>query len=300
MCSLQKKQLRRRIWPAGPPGRLRWVLVFWGFSLAMCLLERNVVVGRGREVGAARAQGFGGARRHELVAAATVAVAAAAEELDALGDDLDGLALYAVLLPLPPVEAAVDRDGPALAQILGAALRLVAEDRDTEEVRLVDPVAGLVAAPAVDGDAEVADGRAAGRVAQFGVARQVADEHDAVDVGCHLALLFFLSGSLFRLLLGGSVLRLLVRRNVRFGLVRGSLVRRSGGRGGRSGSGRVVARRARARAGDVPRGHVAQHGVVDLQHARDLVERRPVGVEDEEVVDARSEEHTSELQSRRD
>src|SRR5579875_539 len=131
MCSLQKKQFRFLIWPAGPPGRLRVCVL----SLAMDLLERDVVVGRRREVGALLR-----ARRHELVAAASgLAVAAAAEELDAVGDDLDGLALGAVLcLPLAPAQLAVDPDRPALAQVLGAALGLVAEDGDGEVVGRVD------------------------------------------------------------------------------------------------------------------------------------------------------------------
>src|SRR5690242_10583244 len=154
----------------------------------MLLLEGDVVVGRGGEVGALLRR----ARGHELIAAAAAAevpaaVAAAAQELDALGDDLDGLALRAVLrLPLAPVEPAVDRDRASLAQVLRAALGLVAEDRDPEVVRLVDPLARLVAPPSVDGDAEVADRSAAGRVAQLGVPRQVADQYDAVDVRCHV------------------------------------------------------------------------------------------------------------------
>src|SRR5438309_1491952 len=149
----------------------------------MPLLEGDVVVCRRREVGALLLPRPGG---HELIAAA-VAVAPAAEELDALGDDLDGLALASVLgLPLAPVEPAVDRDRAALAQVLGAALGLVAEDRDPEEVRLVDPLPRLVPPPSVDGDAEVANGRAARRVPQLGVPRQVPDPYDAVAVCCHV------------------------------------------------------------------------------------------------------------------
>src|SRR5438105_2020270 len=114
----------------------------------MPLLERDVVVGCSREVGAALG---GRPGRHELVAAALAAVATAAQELDALGDDLDRLALGAVLrLPLAPVEPTVDGDGAALREVLRAALGLVAEHGDAEVVRLVDPLARLVAAPAVD------------------------------------------------------------------------------------------------------------------------------------------------------
>src|SRR5215468_3907950 len=116
----------------------------------MPLLERDVVVGCGREVGALllRRRTCG----NELVAAAgEVAVAAAAEELDALGDDLHGLPLARAVgrLPLAPVEPAVDADRATLGEVLRAALSLVAEDRDVEVVRLVDPGARLVAPSAV-------------------------------------------------------------------------------------------------------------------------------------------------------
>src|SRR5579859_3724987 len=151
----------------------------------MPLLERDVVVSRGREVGA-----FGRrARGHELVSATgAVAVTAAAEELDAVGDDLDGLALRAVLrLPLAPAQLAVDPDRASLGQVLRAVLGLVAEDGDAEVVGGVDPVARLVALAVVDGDAQAADRRAAGRMAQLGIPRQVPDQYDAVDVGCHLS-----------------------------------------------------------------------------------------------------------------
>ena len=67
-----------------------------------------------------------------------------AQELDRVGNDIDGLPLGAVLgLPLAPVEAPLDRDGPALGQVLGAVLALRAEDGDVEIVGLVDPLAGL-------------------------------------------------------------------------------------------------------------------------------------------------------------
>src|SRR5262249_42591377 len=122
----------------------------------------------------------------ELVSAA-LAVAAAAEELDAVGDDLDGLAFRAVLrLPLAPPQFPVDADRASLGQVLRAALGLVAEDGDAEVVRRVDPVARLVALAVVDRDPQAADGRAAGRVPQLRVPRQVSDQYDAVDVGCHL------------------------------------------------------------------------------------------------------------------
>src|SRR4051812_30846458 len=128
----------------------------------MLLLERDVVVGRGREVGAFLLRR---ARGNELVAA-PVAVAAAAEELDALGDDLHGLPLARAVgrVPLAPVEPAVDADRAALREVLRATLGLVAEDRDVEIVRLVDPLPRLVAPAAVHRHPHAANRRAAGRV----------------------------------------------------------------------------------------------------------------------------------------
>src|SRR3954469_4780507 len=130
----------------------------------MLLLEGDVVVGRGREVGALLLRR---ARGHELVAAAAVAVAAAAEELDALGDDLHGLPLARAVgrVPLAPVEPAVDADRAAFREILRATLGLVAEDRDIEIVRLVDPLPRLVAPAAVHCHPHAANRRTAGGVA---------------------------------------------------------------------------------------------------------------------------------------
>src|SRR5438094_862181 len=147
----------------------------------MPLLERDVVVGRSREVGALLLRR---ARGHELVAAAAVAVAAAAQELDALGDDLHGLPLAGAVgrFPLAPVEPAVDADRAALREILRAALSLVAEDGDVEVVRLVDPLPRLVAPAAVHCYPHAANRRTAGGVPQLGILRQVAYENDAVDV----------------------------------------------------------------------------------------------------------------------
>src|SRR5438046_7240053 len=168
----------------------------------MPLLERDVVVGRSREVGALLLRR---ARGHELVAA--VGVAAATEELDALGDDLHGLPLARAVgrFPLAPVEPAVDADRAALREILRATLSLVAEDGDVEVVRLVDPLPRLVAPAAVHCYPHAANRRTAGSVPQLGILRQVAYENDAVDV--RHALLLLLAGLLFgsSLLFRGSV-----------------------------------------------------------------------------------------------
>src|SRR5712691_1027500 len=87
------------------------------------------------------------------------------------------------------------------------------------------------------------------------------------------------------LMLAAIALLLLVRTRVRFSVLRhrdGNRLRYRGGRGRR----RLVARRARLRALDVLHGQVPHHAVVDLEHARDLVERLAAALEDEQVVDA--------------
>src|SRR5947208_2787038 len=253
----------------------------------MPLLERDVVVGRSREVGALLLRR---ARGHELVAA--VAVAAATEELDALGDDLHRLPLARAVgrFPLAPVEPAVDADRAALREVLRATLGLVAEDRDVEVVGLVDPRARLVAPAAVHRYAHAANRRTAGGVSQLRVLRQVAHENDAVDVRHVLLLLPWIFRPGVTGFVGGasSLGGLLVRRSLLF---RSSVLGLGALRNGRCGRGclgryrnrrRVVARRARPRAGDVARRHVAQYGVLDLEHAGDLGERLRLRVEDDE------------------
>src|SRR4051812_19348586 len=126
-------------------------------------LERDVVFARRR--GAASGRRAGGLEvarvgrdvgpRGEPVAAAHAGVVAAAEELHRLGDDLDVLALVAVLvLPFAPLEATVDRHRTALGEEARAVLALGAPDRDVEEVGLVLPVTAGAAAARVAGDAQ--------------------------------------------------------------------------------------------------------------------------------------------------
>src|SRR5215210_1350522 len=158
--------------------------------------ERDVVLARGSAAAAAGRgrRGLKIALVDRNVAAGLEAVAAAAllataEELDGVGDDLHGLPLVPVLvLPLPPLQAAVDGDGPALAQVARAVLALRPPDGDVEVVGLVGPLAGAaVLAAGVDGDAEAADRGPAGKRAQLGVAGEIAGHDDPVDVGgCHV------------------------------------------------------------------------------------------------------------------
>ena len=103
----------------------------------------------------------------------------------AVGDDLDRLALGAVLrVPLAPLEAAVDRDRAALGEVLRAALSLVAPDRDVEVVRLLGPLAGRLSLRRVlTAMRRLQTAMPRRRLAQLGVAGQVADQDDAIDVG---------------------------------------------------------------------------------------------------------------------
>src|SRR4051794_13027239 len=119
-----------------------------------------------------------------------------AEELDGVGDDVDRLALVAAVGgPLAPLEATVDRDRPALGQESGAVLALGAPDGHIEVVGLVAPLAaGAVLAARVGRQPQAADAHAARGGAELGVARQVAGEHDAVDVGAGHRVLLLVGG----------------------------------------------------------------------------------------------------------
>jgi hypothetical protein len=127
--------------------------------------------GRGREV--VRVDRDVRAGGEAVAAAVAGVVARAREELDRVGDDVDALAVVAVLvLPLAPLEAAVDRDRAALGEVAGAVLALRAPDGDVEVVGLVDPLAGrVVLAARVARDAQLADRGAARERAQLGVRR---------------------------------------------------------------------------------------------------------------------------------
>ena len=114
--------------------------------------ERNVVVraapGGHRRLGEVRGIRGNVALRRE--ATAVLATLAGAEELHGVGNDIYRLPLLCrfLVLPLAPLEAAVDRDGPALREVLGAVLALRAPDGDVEVVGLVDPLAGRLVLPA--------------------------------------------------------------------------------------------------------------------------------------------------------
>ena len=144
--------------------------------------------------------------------------------------------------PAPPTPATRAGRRPrwdALRQVLRAVLALLAPDGDVEVVRLVDPLARLVLARRVHGDASEHTAIPEGVCLSSVVPRQVADNDDAVDVASHS----YSSSSSTDALTASS---------------------------------RVGAPTATGRAGlpDPTCRHVAHDPVVDAKHARDLVERR--------------------------
>ena len=139
---------------------------------------------------------------------------------------------------------------PPLLEVLGERLGLSAVHLDVEEVRLVHPVPRLVLLAAVDGQAELEHGGAGRDVPELGVAGQSSDECHAIDVAGHYSS----SGASADVVIvadGGAD---------RYWLGRTPL-------------------------GPTCR-QVAHHVVVDLEHARQLVDRLGVRREAEEVVDA--------------
>src|SRR3954453_14535580 len=79
-------------------------------SYLLLCLERNVVV-RGARGSRCEVAGIGRNVALRREATAVLATLAGTQELDGVGNDIDGLALVAFLvLPLTPVQPAVDRD----------------------------------------------------------------------------------------------------------------------------------------------------------------------------------------------
>src|SRR6185503_15877491 len=122
-----------------------------------------------------------GSRRSEL-ALALFAVPLL-EVHEAVGGDLEGGPLLPVAtLELAGLEATLDEDAVALAEVLRGALGAIAPDADPEPVGRLDPLAGLLVLRAlVHGDVELGDRSPARRVPHFGIGAQVADDHDFAE-----------------------------------------------------------------------------------------------------------------------
>src|SRR5690606_22519053 len=169
--------------------------------------ERNVVVHVGQVGRAAR----GGSRRRgrtlrggplrrrallarrvvvtaaAVAAPALAAAVAAAQHLHLVGDDLGAVAVGAgfLVLPLAGLQAALDIDRTAFLQVFAGDLgQAVVHDHPVPLGFFATLAGGLVLPLGGGGDGDVADRRAVGAVAHFGVAPQVADENDFID-RCH-------------------------------------------------------------------------------------------------------------------
>ena len=117
---------------------------------------------------------------------------------EALQDDLEfALLLVGVLVfPLVELEAAFHQERAALLQVLGDDLGLPAEGIHINKGDLFFGLAGLAFPVRLIARPNLGDGRAFGRVAQFGVAGQVAREDDFVEVShrCSFMQLWLLVG----------------------------------------------------------------------------------------------------------
>lgn len=117
---------------------------------------------------------------------ACAVTAGAAEELHLLAHDTHAGALLAGLLVFPGIhlKAAFDKDGAAFVEIFAGELGHLGPEDDVHESDFLHLFTAVGGVHAVHGETDVADGAALGRVAHFGVAGQIADEHDFV-VGGH-------------------------------------------------------------------------------------------------------------------
>src|SRR5690606_11810811 len=113
------------------------------------------------------------------------AITAAAEKLEVFQDNLHAAALLSagLVLPLVEPEAAFDEERTTLGAVLRNRLTLTTPRFDIDEGGFLTRLTRLVLERAIDGQTELADGRALGRAPQSGVARQVADEEAAVEIG---------------------------------------------------------------------------------------------------------------------
>src|SRR2546423_5999298 len=172
-----------RVRPLGAPaGRLRVRLQAAGAAAGDRGLRAPAdrrAPGRGpRSDPRLRVDALGGSRRferHHLHATRlSLRVTRATEEVDAQPHDLDDAAPLAVLFPVAAAQVAGDADALSLAEILATELSLPVPHGDADEV------GARVPATAPDGEQEVRHLLVVGELAQVDVAREVADQADAV------------------------------------------------------------------------------------------------------------------------
>lgn len=103
-------------------------------------------------------------------------IAAAGEELDVFSDHAQLGALLAGCLVFPGIQLKTPfyKDAAPLAEIVAGHFRLAVPEGDVHEGGFFLAFAVVSGVIAVDGKADVRDGRTLGRVAQFGVGSEVA------------------------------------------------------------------------------------------------------------------------------
>src|SRR5262249_5484243 len=121
-------------------------------------------------------------------AARAAGVAAAAEHLEVVADDLGLVALLAAVAIFPGarLQASLDVHLLTLGEVLPGGLRLAPPHDDVVPLGLFLPVAVLVLPASAGGEREARDGLPVGGGADLGIAAQVADQDHFVD---HAALL---------------------------------------------------------------------------------------------------------------
>src|SRR6185503_3707149 len=127
----------------------------------------------------------------------TAAAAAAAEELDIVGDHLGRVALVAFLvLPRPRAQPALHVHLAALAEVLAAHLRLLSPHHHAVPLGSFLPLALLVGPGLVGREPELAHAGPVGCVAHLRVVAEIPDENDLVDAASHDRVLLVDRGTL--------------------------------------------------------------------------------------------------------
>src|SRR3989338_3508088 len=173
---------------SGPRESGRWATVARGDTrlgsarqLKRDVLDADLV---GALHGLSREGGRRGSRgRHGLAGVIALALRRTIEHDHVFGDDFRAVPFLAILpLPLAGLDAAVNVDFTALAEILSADVGQLAPGDDVVKLRLFLFLAGGIRPAVVGGDAEVGDVLPARGGPDFRIAGQVSDDHGAIEV----------------------------------------------------------------------------------------------------------------------
>jgi len=119
----------------------------------------------------------------------TAAAITVAEELHVFTDDFQLVALLTVfVLPGVELETAFDIDGPSFAEVLLGQFGLFAPEGDIDKGGFFLALPIVVLKIAIDGQTDVCHGSAFGGEANLGVAGEVPDQHDFVQIGHNAAI----------------------------------------------------------------------------------------------------------------